>query len=365
MLSPKNKRNLRRIIPVAIIWFFFGMLYVLIEKGILADLTIYPSTNTNYSFKNSIMITSISSFLTGMLIGALEICYLYRLFNRFSFGVKMALKTIIYMVFIILFLLILSLISNSVTSKLSLTDPLVIQAVEYFVRDFAFWSVALYIGSMIIISLFVLEVSNNLGSGVLGDFLTGKYHKPIQEARIFMFLDMKSSTTIAENLGHVKYFKLLNAYYAAMGSAIVDSLGEIYQYVGDEIVVSWPLQKGLKNYNCICCFFRIKEQFKKRAKKFERDFGIVPTFKAGFHYGTVTTGEIGEVKKEILFTGDVLNTTARIQSLCNEFNAELLISGKLLSKLELPNTFNTTNLGEKELRGKGIKVLIHSIEEQD
>lgn len=363
MLSPKRKRNIRRIIPIVIIWVFFGAIYSLLEKGILADLKEYPATNTQYNFKNSILVTTLGSFVTGVLIGTLEVFYLNRLFNKLNFLIKIFIKTVTYLIFICAFLLSVSAISNSLLQNLPVYDPLVLKSVQYFLIDFAFWSVVLYIGAIVIISLFVLEVSDSLGRGVLTNFISGKYHRPIQEERIFMFLDMKSSTTIAENLGHVKYFKLLKAYYASMSDAIISFSGEVYQYVGDEIVISWTLKKGLNNNNCVKCFYAIKDQFRKKTEKFERDFGIVPGFKAAIHYGTVTTGEIGDVKKEILFTGDVLNTTARIQSLCNDYNADLLLSEKLLSKLDLSNNYTITPLGEKELKGKDIKVILHSISE--
>ncbi|NAS30825.1 adenylate/guanylate cyclase domain-containing protein [Flavobacteriaceae bacterium R38] len=363
MLSPKYKRNINRIIPIAIIWLFFGIIYSLLEKGILADLDAFPATNTPYNFKNSLLVTSLSSFITGILIGTLEVLYLNRFFNKQNFLIKIFIKTFTYLVLICLFLFAVSAISNSFLQDLPVYDPLVLKSVEYFLIDFAFWSVVLYIGAIVIISLFVLEVSDSLGSGVLTNFISGKYHRPIQEERIFMFLDMKSSTTIAENLGHVEYFKLLKRYYASMSDAIISYSGEVYQYVGDEIVISWTLKKGIKNNNCVACFYAIKEQFRKKAKKFERDFGLIPGFKAAIHYGNVTTGEIGDVKKEILFTGDVLNTTARIQSLCNDYNADLLLSEKLLSKLKLSDDYNITPIGETELKGKDTKVSLYSIDE--
>ena len=361
MLSPKHKRNLSRIIPFALIWLFFGVIYSLLEKGIMADLKVYPATNTIYNFNESFPLTTIGSFLVGLFIGTLEVVYLNRIFNRFNFGVKIFLKTIIYLIIICVFLISLSLIVNSRLLGDGVFTPLVLQSVEYFVRDFAFWSVAIYIGSIVLISVFFLEVSDNLGQGVLKNFIRGKYHRPMQESRIFMFLDMKSSTTIAESLGHVTYFKLLKAYYAAMSEAIVKCSGEIYQYVGDEIVVSWSMKKGVKNNNCIRCFFEIKKEFAKRAARFERDFGLTPGFKAGIHYGKITTGEIGDVKKEILFTGDVLNTTARIQNLCNEYSSEFLISEKLLSLLKLDDNYKITHLGEKKLRGKDLSVSLLEI----
>ena len=85
---------------------------------------------------------------------------------------------------------------------------------------------------------------------------------------------------------------------------------------------------------------------------YNKHFGLCPTFKAGFHFGKVTTGEIGALKKEIIFTGDVLNSTARIQGLCNQYKVDLLISKDLINNLDLDSEFQITSLGNIELRGK-------------
>lgn len=74
-----------------------------------------------------------------------------------------------------------------------------------------------------------------------------------------MFLDMKSSTTIAETLGHITYFKLLDTYYNIMSDPIINSFGDVYQNIGDEIVISWKLGKGISQASCIKCFFDIRD----------------------------------------------------------------------------------------------------------
>ncbi len=204
-------------------------------------------------------------------------------------------------------------------------------------------------------------VNTNQGSSVFYNFFTGRYHHPREEDRIFMFLDMKSSTTIAERLGHVEYFRLLNKYYADTTEAIIQTYGVVYQYAGDEIIVSWNLKKGLTNNNCIRCFFMIKETFQTLSESYIKRFELVPEFKAGFHYGKVTTGEIGVLKKEIFFTGDVLNTTARIQASCNEFGTDILISQDLLSQLDIDDVYELTAIGECELKGRQEKINLFSL----
>ena len=114
----------------------------------------------------------------------------------------------------------------------------------------------------------------------------------------------------------------------------------------------YNIKNGLKNNNCLNCFFAMKESLSKQSEKYQSQFGILPTFKAGFHFGRVTTGEIGVIKKDIIFTGDVLNTTARIQGLCNDYNVDILISDQLRNKMDIESEFNIQSQGIHELRGR-------------
>ncbi len=227
-----------------------------------------------------------------------------------------------------------------------------------FLAQFLYWSL------LMAATMLAVRLSDQYGSGAL-NYLTGRYNKPRQELRIFMFLDMRSSTAIAERLGHVRYFELLNAIYADITDPVVYSGGEVYQYVGDEVSVSWQLRKGLKDQRCIRCFFDIRAKLATRAAEYERRFGLVPQFKAGFHYGEVTTGEVGLVKKEMIFSGDVVNTAARIQNSCNAHDVDNLISKELLDILRLPERlYNCRPIGEIPLRGKRDDVSLWTIERQ-
>ena len=361
MLSPEIKNNIFRILPFGVIWLIFSIVYTLLERGLLGDLNYYASTGNPYSFNRNIFITPISALITGLLIGTIEILYFNKLFIQKSFTKKIIYKSIIYLAIILLFLTILTVIANSIELQKTISNKKVWDNVWVFLYSFAFFSVVLYMSTTIIVSQFYMEVSENIGHGVLANFFTGKYHKPTEEERIYMFLDMKSSTTIAENLGHVKYFEMLREYYSDLSDPIINYSGEIYQYVGDEIVVSWKLKNGLQNNNCIQCFFAMKAVIKKQTGKYNEKFGLLPEFKAGFHLGKVTTGEIGVIKKEIIFTGDVLNTTSRIQGLCNMYKVDILISDDLRKRLTLNSQFEIETLGENELKGRDEKIELFTI----
>ena len=93
----------------------------------------------------------------------------------------------------------------------------------------------------------------------------------------------------------------------------------------------------------------------------QKKYGLAPDFKAGLHVGEVTTGEIGALKKEIFYTGDVLNTTARVQGLCNEHDADLIITSDLLNRLDNPNQWSSEYIGELSLKGKSNPVKLYKM----
>ncbi|WP_299311366.1 adenylate/guanylate cyclase domain-containing protein [uncultured Aquimarina sp.] len=361
ILSPLKKRLLYRIVPFIILFIISSFIYLFLEKGILGSATHYPSTNNPYNFTNSIIISIISATLFGLIIGSFEVLYFSKFFSSKSFIKKIIYKIAFYITVVIIFLISTATISFIVEFNTNLFDKNVWINLRNFVTNIAFFSIILYIIATIGFSLFYLEVSDNIGQEVLFNFFTGKYHKPIEEERIFMFLDMKSSTTIAEKLGHVKYFEMLAEYYSDLSNAIVKHQGLVYQYVGDEVVVSWTLNKGLKSDNCIYCFYSMQEALKKQSPKYLERFGVLPTFKAGFHCGMITAGEIGTIKKDIVFTGDVLNTTARIQGLCNTYEQVILISDDLVQKLKMNSSFTYKTIDKTSLRGKNEQMELFTI----
>lgn len=217
--------------------------------------------------------------------------------------------------------------------------------------------------SIVIITLIALTVNDKYGPGVFKSFILGKYFHPKREERIFMFLDLRGSTTIAEKLGEEKYFNFLKDIFKDATPAILDSQGQIYQYVGDEIVISWRTDSGIRDANCLQCYFDIEKSLLDKAAYYRENYDdVVPKFKAGLHYGHVMVGEIGIVKRDIVYSGDVLNTAARIQSKCNELGKDILLSKYLLEKLEpLPNPFKSIALGEMQLPGKEEPVMLYTV----
>ena len=206
---------------------------------------------------------------------------------------------------------------------------------------------------------FALQMDSKFGHGVLWDILSGKYHLPKEEYRVIMFADLKSSTTIAEAIGDVKYHLLLHDFFSDVTNAIINSKGSIYDYAGDQVIVSWTSPGN----HCIQCFFDMKKSIGDKKDTYLQNFGLVPEFKAGLHAGKVIAGEIGIIKRDITYSGDVLNTTSRIQDKCNELGAQMIVSNEFLEKIQLHPGYSAQYMGIMKLKGKKKEIGLHAISE--
>lgn len=177
----------------------------------------------------------------------------------------------------------------------------------------------------------------------------GKYSTPKNEERIIMFIDLKDSTPISEKLGHQKYFQFIKEFIYNISNAAHKNDGDIYQYVGDEVIVTWAKEKR-NNQKCINTLVMAQKFINKKANFFKENFGIVPEFRVGIHAGEVTVGEIGVIKKELAMSGEAMNITARIRSACSELNQKYIVSEDYFNYTHLQQ-WQGDDLGEIPLKG--------------
>lgn len=169
------------------------------------------------------------------------------------------------------------------------------------------------------------QVNEKFGPCIFYKLLIGKYHRPKEEEKIFMFIDMKSSTAYAERLGHIKFSELIQGCFFYLTDVVRRFKAQVYKYVGDEVILFCELKEGLENANRIKTFFGFQGAICKKGYYYNQKYNFIPEFKAGMNVGFVTVAEVGEIKKEIENDGDVFSTAARIQSVCNDYNRKLLI----------------------------------------
>jgi len=205
------------------------------------------------------------------------------------------------------------------------------------------------------------QVSKKYGQFNLLPIFLGKYQKPQIERRIFLFLDLKSSTTFAEKLGHLRFSRLIQVIFSEVNQIAPTYHGQIYNYVGDEVIITWPEDLGLRNANCVRLAFHFLSNIKLKEQYFKDEFGLIPEFKAGLHGGDVTVAEVGNIKRDISFFGDVVNTASRLQTLCKEYEEIFLTSDYIYQYLKDTSDLSFNHLGKLELRGKKEQMDVYSV----
>lgn len=290
----------------------------------------------------------------GLVVVTFEKYFIY--LNQYSFVKAMLLKAVIYSISILIFLLFFVVLFTSILEHIALQEAFNQYIYKRLSGDFIF-----SLGASVFLILF-LEISSLLSTGFFFNYFTGKYHRPIQEERIFMFVDVKSSTTLAEELGDILYSGLLQDLFNDFTDAILASRAEVYQYAGDEIILTWKSAAGIKENRCLYCFYLLKESIQKRQDYYLKTYNIFPKFKAGMHIGTAVTTWVGKVKKEIVYHGDLLNTTSRIQCKCNELNHDFVISESMRNAVLVDQSILYIQQGEIELRGKAKPLQLFTVD---
>ena len=304
---------------------------------------------------NILPMFALTGTLIGVMFASIEFIFDTYASKRIPLGIGLLIKTFLYFAIMII-------ISTSVLEFASnLYDINVKNDLGWWRTDKTFWVVIIYVTLASVVFSFIKIANEKFGKGVFIKMLFGKYKNPKEEKRIFMFLDLKSSTTIAESLGHYKYSQLIQDCFYDLNDVVPKYEAEIYQYVGDEAVLSWPYKKGLINNNCVALFFEFQRILKSRVTYYQQKYNLMPEFKAGLHGGVLMVAEVGVVKKELAFHGDVINTSARIQAECNIYGVEILISKKLKEDLNTDNKYKTQEIGSVLLKGKKKEVSIFTL----
>ena len=197
----------------------------------------------------------------------------------------------------------------------------------------------------------LLQVIRIIGGRVLANFILGRYHHPVREERIFLFLDIKGSTAMAEELGDVGVQKLISRFFFDISDPIAEHDGEVHRYIGDQVVVTWPLNRPDSILKTLKCYFAIRTLTDKRNPGYRREFGATIDFRVGIHGGPVVASECGDRKQEIVYFGNTINTAARIEQYCKQADSPFLVSAELLDQTELPPGWSRELKAVTQLRG--------------
>ncbi|MBL4561475.1 MAG: adenylate/guanylate cyclase domain-containing protein [Labilibaculum sp.] len=339
-------------LSITAIWVMALVLFVLIQ--------LEPSSSISLRYPENLKNTILSGIISGIIWGILF---------RFSFFL---LNKINDFFISILLSIVVNIISAILLMYFIFNLPAFFSSWDKFPNTFSqlmmiynsslFYAIAIYFFSVGTLIQIFYDLNRKIGQGNFIRHLLGKYKKPEEEERIFLFMDLKSSTYYAEKLGHFKYSRLIQDCFNDISAAVKRNNVKIYQFVGDEVVLTWKINDGLKHHQCIKVFFDFINTINSRKEYYLDNYDLIPVFKAGAHLGKVMTAKVGNIRSEIAYHGDAINTASRIQSMCNEHNSRLLISGSLLDQLvnEKKLEYSYTYLGDFKLKGKNNSTKLYS-----
>jgi adenylate cyclase len=224
------------------------------------------------------------------------------------------------------------------------------------------WSGFLYSAVISVVMNLGFAIANIIGPSALLNFITGRYHAPVEENRFVLFVDIAGSTGLAERLGGIGIHRFLDRTFRLLTLAVVDYRGEVHDYVGDEIIVTWPQGEGAVDCRPLRCFVAMRAALVEAASQFEREFGAAPKIRGSLHFGPVIIGEIGDVKRAIVFNGDVMNTAARLEELSRNVEGGFLASQAAMARFNSVPPFAMRDLGRLPIRGRAYGIDVVGIE---
>jgi adenylate cyclase len=222
-----------------------------------------------------------------------------------------------------------------------------------------FWSGVITAGAVSVLMNLAFSISNIIGGRAFMNFITGRYHSPVTENRFVLFVDIAGSTGLAESLGGLAIHRLLDRTFRLLTLSVVDYHGEVLNYVGDEVIVTWPERDGAIDCRPLRCFLAMRDELAGAADQLKREFGVSPRIRGSLHFGPIIIGEIGDVKRAIVFNGDVMNTAARLEELSRQVDGGFLASRAAMERFSSTPPFAMRDLGRLPIRGRadGIDVV--------
>lgn len=350
-LNARQKRKF--IISLRLIAFgiFAGVLFAGLSNGIKV---LYPLING-----------AIIGFFIAIVAAIFEFYIYEKGIQKQRFVVVLAIRTIFYFTLIITVILIEIGTARMIKEDLNFSQLLLNEKFNEYIYGGEFRNSVFYTFALSLFMNFNRQMSRKLDAELLINLITGKYYHPVECNMIFMFLNVPSSNSIIEKIGRLKFHLFINELVYDITSPILSNYGIIYQYVEDEIVITWKMKEGLKNAHAIRCFFDIKDKINALKEKYINKYGVMPNFNASIHCGKVIKGEIGYIKSEIVYHGDVLNTTSRILGACQTISKDILASAHMLKLLNLPMIYKSQKCGDISLKGKKNEMELFSIAEVD
>jgi len=349
-LTTNQKIKLRVSSQIMSVGVLLGLIYVSFANGFSS---IYPFING-----------AIIGFILGALISFLELWVFTSGSRKMRFISLLTLRTAIYIFIITSVTLLVTIISRSIRFEMNYSQVIGSEEFRTYITRGNF-SVAILYSLLFAFSInFTRMISRKMGQGMLVSFITGTFYQPVVQERVILFLGISNIHAYSKTLNEYDFFNFLNDYLFDITSPIVQHQGIIYEYVEDQVVVTWRPEKGVYRANCIRAYYDLIDKLESRKEFYYNKYQIIPQTYASLHFGKLVRAEIGKIKTQIVFQGDAMNTAARMLTHCKVLNEQIIISSTLLDKLEIPVLYAVRSLGTFKLKGKSVDITISALEDK-
>ena len=252
----------------------------------------------------------------------------------------------IYILVVIVLYLIALHVSHLVLGRLD-DLPVVYRRLVYGTAFFTTFS---------IVGILMIRVAHFIGLRTLLDLVIGTYHRPVEERKVLLFLDINGSTALAERLGALTMRSLVRKFLSDVSQPIVDYGGEIYLYKGDGLIAVWNWADAVKADAILKAVDAMFVAVAKQRDAYQRLFGAVPHFRVGIHGGPVIVSEQGDAKRSIGIYGDAINIAARMEEAARAHDVRCVISEIVAQALE--NRSRVRPIGTEQVKGISAPVAI-------
>ncbi|SEE60659.1 Adenylate cyclase, class 3 [Rhizobiales bacterium GAS188] len=201
-----------------------------------------------------------------------------------------------------------------------------------------------------VIGIVVMRVVHFIGPETLFHLMVGTYHRPVLEKKMLLFIDMNGSTALAERLGAFATRSLVGKFLFDISGPITNFGGDIYLYKGDGLIAVWDWKMAVKGNKLLHAIDALGDAMRREGPEYQRQFGLVPSFRIGVHGGDVVVSEQGDTKRAIGVYGDTINIAARMEEAAKAYGVGCVLSGQVAAALSAPAD-RLVALGNERIKG--------------
>jgi adenylate cyclase len=291
-------------------------------------------------------IGSLNAVLIGAGIGLFEEFYVQGPRGNWMREMHPLRSIFIYIIVVMVLYLVALHITHVVLGRLD-DLPVVYRRLPYGMAFFTAFSV---------VGILIMRVAHFIGLRTLLYLIIGTYHRPVEERKVLLFLDINGSTALGERLGALTMRAFVRKFLSDVSQPIVDYGGDIYLYKGDGLIAVWNWADAFDSDAILKAVDAMFAGVAREREVYERLFGVAPGFRVGIHGGAVIVSEQGDAKRSIGIYGDAINIAARMEEAARTHNVRCVISEIVAEALA--DRSHVRQLGTEQVKGISAPVAI-------